>query len=165
MFKRQDIIMNEWGNKMYVSGRTLEWLSATWIWLHISVFRLTLTVLKRKKKMPTFKNLWFHMKKKKKKNTIQWIPTSFRNKFPYSAVWESKIAHILTLPLWKWKLLSHVWLFATPWTIQSWNSPSQNPEVDSLSLHQRIFPIHCLFLFLCCSHVGFLVFSADHFVQ
>ena len=20
---------------------------------------------------------------------------------------------------WKWKLLSHVWLFATPWTIQS----------------------------------------------
>ena len=40
---------------------------------------------------------------------------------------------------WKWKLLSHVQLFATPWTIQSWNSPGQNTGVDSLSLLQGIF--------------------------
>ena len=36
---------------------------------------------------------------------------------------------------WKWKPLSHVWLFATPW-----NSPGQNTGVDSLSLLQGIFP-------------------------
>ena len=37
--------------------------------------------------------------------------------------------------LWKWKLLSHVWLFATQ------NSPGQNTGVGSLSLLQGIFPI------------------------
>ena len=36
---------------------------------------------------------------------------------------------------WKWKLLSPVQLFATPW-----NSPGQNTGVDSLSLLQGIFP-------------------------
>ena len=40
----------------------------------------------------------------------------------------------------KWKSLSHVWLFATPWTIQSWNSPGQNTGVGSLSLLHGIFP-------------------------
>ena len=39
----------------------------------------------------------------------------------------------------KWKSLSRVWLFATPWT-NPWNSPSQNTEVGSCSLLQRIFP-------------------------
>ena len=39
----------------------------------------------------------------------------------------------------KWKLLSHVWLSETPWTIQS-NSPGQNTGVDSFSLLQGIFP-------------------------
>ena len=33
-------------------------------------------------------------------------------------------------PVWKWKVLSHVQLFATPWTLHSWNSPGQNIEVD-----------------------------------
>ena len=56
MFKSQDIIMNEWGNKKHFSGRTLDWLPATQIWLHISVFRLTLTVLKRKKKKKKLAN-------------------------------------------------------------------------------------------------------------
>ena len=43
--------------------------------------------------------------------------------------------------MWKWKLLSCVWLFVTPWTICSpWNSPGQNIGVGSLSLLQRIFP-------------------------
>ena len=36
----------------------------------------------------------------------------------------------------KWNLLSHVQLFATPWT----NSPGQNTGVGSLSLLQGIFP-------------------------
>ena len=43
---------------------------------------------------------------------------------------------------WKWKWLSRVWLFATPWTIQSWNSPGQNTGVGSCCLLQGIFPIH-----------------------
>ena len=34
---------------------------------------------------------------------------------------------------WKWKLLSCVRLFATPWTIQSIGSPGQNTGVGSLS--------------------------------
>ena len=38
----------------------------------------------------------------------------------------------------KWKSLSHVWLFATPWTV--WNSPGQNTWLGSLSLLQGIFP-------------------------
>ena len=40
----------------------------------------------------------------------------------------------LSLPLRsevKWKLLSHVWLFVTPWTIKSWNSPGQNTGVGA----------------------------------
>ena len=43
-------------------------------------------------------------------------------------------------PLWKWKLLSHVWLFATPCCHSPWNSPGQNTGVGSLSLLQGIFP-------------------------
>ena len=41
---------------------------------------------------------------------------------------------------WKWKLLSHVWLVATLWTIQSMDFPGQNTGVGSLSLLQGIFP-------------------------
>ena len=37
--------------------------------------------------------------------------------------------------MWKWKSLSHVQLFVSPW-----NSPGQNTGVDSLSLLQGIFP-------------------------
>ena len=40
---------------------------------------------------------------------------------------------------WKWKSLSSVRLFATPWAIL-WNSPGQNTGVGSLSLLQGIFP-------------------------
>ena len=39
---------------------------------------------------------------------------------------------------WKWKSLSYVQLFVTPWT--PWNSPGQNIGVGSLSLLQGIFP-------------------------
>ena len=37
-------------------------------------------------------------------------------------------------------LFSCVWLFATPWTIQSMNFPGQNTGVGGLSLFQGIFP-------------------------
>jgi len=42
----------------------------------------------------------------------------------------------------RWKALSHVWHFATPWTIHNspWNSPGQNTGVGSSSLLQGIFP-------------------------
>ena len=39
--------------------------------------------------------------------------------------------------IWKWKSLSLVWLFVTPWT-SLWNSPGQNTGVGSLSLLQWI---------------------------
>ena len=35
---------------------------------------------------------------------------------------------------------SHVWLFATPWIYNPWNSPDQNIGVGSLSLLQGIIP-------------------------
>ena len=60
---------------------------------------------------------------------------------------------------WKWKLLSHAWLFTTPWT---WNSPGQNTGVGSLSLLQGIFPTqglnpglpHCRLILYQLSHKG-----------
>ena len=61
---------------------------------------------------------------------------------------------------WKWKSLSHVWLFVTPWTIQ--NSLGQNTGVGSLSLLQSIFPtqglnpglLHCRWIHYQLSHKG-----------
>ena len=41
---------------------------------------------------------------------------------------------------WKWKSLSHVWLFVTPWN-SPWNFPGLTTRVDSLSLLQVIFLI------------------------
>ena len=43
--------------------------------------------------------------------------------------WQLCITSLL-LPKWRWKLLSHVWLFATPWTIQSmgWILQARIPE-------------------------------------
>ena len=66
---------------------------------------------------------------------------------------------------WKWKLISLVWLFATPWTIYSpWNSPGQNTGVGSLSLLQGIFPtqessrglLHCRWILYQLSYEGSL---------
>ena len=62
----------------------------------------------------------------------------------------------------KWKSLSHVLLFVTPWTIQSWNSPGQNTGAGSLSLLQGIFPTqgsnpslpHCRQMLYHLSHQG-----------
>ena len=61
---------------------------------------------------------------------------------------------------WKWKLLSCVWLFATPRTIQPWNSPGQDTGVDNLSLLQGILPTqgsnpglpHCRWILYQLSH-------------
>ena len=42
--------------------------------------------------------------------------------------------------VWKWKVLSQGWLFATPGLYSPWNSPGQNTGVGILSLLQEIFP-------------------------
>ena len=60
----------------------------------------------------------------------------------------------------KWKLLSRVRLFVTPWTIQ--NSAGQNTGVGSLSLLQGVFPTqglntglrHCRRILYQLSHQG-----------
>ena len=62
----------------------------------------------------------------------------------------------------EWKLLSHVWLSATPWIYSLWNSPGQNTGMGSLSLLQGIFPTqgsnpglpHCRRILYCLSHQG-----------
>ena len=51
-----------------------------------------------------------------------------------------KISPTLDIIKWKWKSLSQVWLFATPWT-SPWDSPGQNTGVGCHSLLQGIFPI------------------------
>ena len=54
---------------------------------------------------------------------------------PSSRDWHNTINQ-----LWKWKPLSPVRLFVTPWTICPWTTPGQNTRVGSHSLLQRIFP-------------------------
>ena len=62
----------------------------------------------------------------------------------------------------KVKVLSCVRLFATPWTVQSMDSPDQNTGVGSLSLLQGIFPTqglnpghpHCRRILYQLSHQG-----------
>ena len=54
----------------------------------------------------------------------------------YFLVTKGKIVTVHLRTCWKCKLLSRVWLFATP----PWNFPGQNTGVGSLSLLQGIFP-------------------------
>ena len=62
----------------------------------------------------------------------------------------------------KWKSLSRVRLFVTPWTTHPWNSPCQNTGVGSLPLLQGIFPTqvsnpglpHCRRILYLLSHKG-----------
>ena len=58
---------------------------------------------------------------------------------------------------WKWKSLSRVQLFVTPWT---WNSPGQNTGVGSLSLLQGIFPTQGLNPGL--PHCGRILYQLSH---
>ena len=46
----------------------------------------------------------------------------------------------LNVMQWKWRSLSRVQVFATPWLYSPWNSLGQNTGVGSLSLLQGIFP-------------------------
>ena len=60
----------------------------------------------------------------------------------------------------KWKSLSCVWLFVTPWTIQSMESSRPDTGMGSLSLLQGIFPsqgsnpglLHCRWILYQLSH-------------
>ena len=42
--------------------------------------------------------------------------------------------------MWKWKWLSHVQIFVTPWLYSPWNSPGQNTRMGSLFHLQGIAP-------------------------
>ena len=52
---------------------------------------------------------------------------------------KSILSLLLCLTKWKWKLLSCVWHFETPWTISIWNSPGKNTGVVSHFLLQGTF--------------------------
>ena len=64
------------------------------------------------------------------------------------------------IEVWKWKLLSCVRLFVTPW-----NSPGQNTGVSSLSLLHQIFPtqelnqslLHCRWILYQLSYQGSII--------
>ena len=83
-----------------------------------------------------------------------------------AVLWEvmadSQAAGDLLLIWWKWKLLSRVRLFVTPWIYSPWNSPGQNTGVGSLSLLQGIFPtqgsnlglLHCRRILYQLNHSG-----------
>ena len=68
------------------------------------------------------------------------------------------MSFFLFLP--KWKLLSHVQLFGTPWTIWFMEFSCQNSGVGNLSLLQELFPtqglnpglLHCRQTLYCLSH-------------
>ena len=84
------------------------------------------------------------------------------NKFHFFTLIENLPPAILKKLQVKWKLLSRVWLFVTPWTIQSMDSPGQNTGVGSLFLLQGIFPTwglnlglpHCRQILYQLSHKG-----------
>ena len=67
-----------------------------------------------------------------------------------------KLSHIL------WKSFSHVWLFATPWTIQSMELSRPEYWMGSFSILQQIFPTqglkpgipHCRQILYQLSHRG-----------
>ena len=78
-----------------------------------------------------------------------------------------KIILEFDISMWKWKSLSPVQLFVTPWT---WNSPGQNTGVGTCSLLQGIFPTqgsnpgpqHCSWILYQLSHQGSF-YSNMHF--
>ena len=84
-----------------------------------------------------------------------------RIKLTWNGLTGEKHANLLTFRyLWKWKSLSCVRLFVTPYS--PWNSPGQNTVVGSPSLLQGIFPTqgsnpglsHCRRILYQLSHKG-----------
>ena len=61
---------------------------------------------------------------------------------------------------WKWKLLSRVWLFATPWAIPHGILQARILESSSLSLLQGIFPTQGLNPGL--QHCGRILYQLSH---
>ena len=76
---------------------------------------------------------------KLKNNNLHYILKEYHTHTRTSDLKWSQSRHSLVRK-WKWKSLSHVRLFASPWTIQFWNSSGQNTGVGGLSLLQGIFP-------------------------
>ena len=80
--------------------------------------------------------------------------------FIYVKTWLNFTNMMLCERKWKWKLLSHVQLFATHGLYSPWNSPGQNTGVGSLFLLQGSFPTqglnpglpHCRWILYQLSH-------------
>ena len=80
--------------------------------------------------------------------------------FIYVKTWLNFTNMMLCERKWKWKLLSHVRLFATHGLYSPWNSPGQNTGVGSLFLLQGSFPTqglnpglpHCRWILYQLSH-------------
>ena len=108
----------------------------------------------------------------------RWLPKSYKTSS--DDLHDQNKSGWLNCPLWgkkwkwKWKLLSRVWLFATPWTI--WSMGFSRPEYWSLSLFQGILPTqgsnpslpHCSQILCQLSHQGspksHIFISKDSFV-
>ena len=71
---------------------------------------------------------------------LELTPPQFQSSFakePKS--FNSVFTEVMFDKLWKWKVLSHVQLFATPGLYSPLNSPDQNTGVGSLSLFRRSY--------------------------
>ena len=77
-------------------------------------------------------SVWIHMKHRKK---LRWGSNSRAR----GNLEREGLCYVLSFEV-KRKSLSCVRLFATSWTVQSWNSLGKNTGVGSLSLLQEIFP-------------------------
>ena len=85
-------------------------------------------------------------------------------------IWESSILNSVNKQKWKWKSLSGVRLFATPWTTQSVEFSGQNTGVGSCFLLQGILPTqgsnpglsHCRLILYQLSHHGSPVNMQDY---
>ena len=68
------------------------------------------------------------------------------------------LIYLILSSSWKWKSVSCVWLFATPWTV---NFPGQNIGMGSLSLLQGIFPTQGSNPHLLCWQAGSLPLASS----
>ena len=80
-----------------------------------------------------------HINKRQRHHFVDKGSYSQSHGFPSSHVWVWDLDHSED---WKWKSLSHVQLFATPWTLcdSPWDSSGQNTGVGSCFLLQESFP-------------------------